>query len=116
MGMINEHIELQKRLMDAVGAKYSDEVELKRLLLITVLALIDEGLEVVDYEKDSTKPWKSPSFDKLLIKEEVIDIWHFVLQLFALLDMNENEVDAMYRWKNQRNFERIKVKMNAVTN
>ena len=118
MGMINEHLELQKRLMDAVGASCDgDNLEkLKSLLVVTTIALIDEGLEVSSFVKDSTKPWKDSTFNVLHIKEEAIDVWHFLLQLFVLLGMDENEIDAIYRQKNSRNYERIKEKMNAISN
>lgn len=116
MNTLDSHMELQKKLMDVVGASATDEDSLKRLLGITALCLMDEALEVVDFFKDSTKPWKKPDFNELSIKEELIDVYHFMLQFFVLMGMNENEIDAMYRFKNQKNFERIKAKMNAITN
>jgi len=114
--MIDEHIQKQMNLMNAVRANFENEESLKKMLIVTALAMIDEVLEVVEFEKDSTKPWKSSNFNTLQIKEEIIDIYHFMLQFFALLGMNHNEIDTMYRWKNQMNFERIKGKMNAITN
>lgn len=116
MNTLDSHMELQNKLMNVVGASVTDEESLKNLLKVTALCIIDEVLEVVEFSKDSTKPWKKPDFNESSIKEEIIDVYHFMLQLFVLMGMNENEVDAMYRFKNQRNFERIKVKMNAITN
>jgi len=116
MNTLDSHMELQKKLMDVVGASATNEDSVKNLLNVTTLCIIDEALEVVEFSKDSTKPWKKPAFDELSIKEEIIDVYFFVLQFFVLMGMNENEIDAMYRFKNQKNFERIKAKVNAITN
>lgn len=116
MNTLDSHMELQKKLMDVVGASATNEESVKNLLIVTALCIIDEALEVVEFAKDSTKPWKKPEFNQLSIKEEIIDVYFFVLQLFVLMGMNENEIDAMYRFKNQKNFERIKAKVNAITN
>ena len=56
---------------------------------ITLLNLCAELLEVIDYLGNETKPWKSKEVDWEHIKEEVVDVYHFYLQLFILSGYSE---------------------------
>ncbi|WWT42598.1 dCTP pyrophosphatase [Escherichia phage 215Ecol030PP] len=84
--------------------------------LLTSLGEMSRG------EKDASAVWKkwkaryieaqekridemSPE-DQLEIKFELVDIFHFVLNMFAGLGMNAEEIFKLYYLKNKHNFER----------
>lgn len=53
------------------------------------------------------KWWKKPiRFDEALAKEEIIDLWHFVVQASIELGMTPKEILDEYTKKNQINMER----------
>lgn len=58
-----------------------------------------------------TKPWKPQTVDMDHVKEEAIDILHFLLALFNLMEMGPQEVVEEYRRKNLINYDRVKAKM-----
>lgn len=111
MDMIKEHLALQKALSVKCGVHTLDEHE---ALVITCLAGAQEFMEAIDFYKDKTKPWKSPSFDRHEIVEELIDVYHFLLQAWNILEVDSNEVDRAYKEKRNQNFQRIKEKLNEV--
>lgn len=82
---ILEHMELQKKLMTACRV-----FQTERAIEITLLAIGGEALESIGYIMDATKPWKQPKFDIDATREEVIDIYHFYLQLLILTDTYED--------------------------
>ncbi len=92
---ILEHMELQKKLMTACNV-----FNVERAVEITLLAMAGEALESIGYIMDATKPWKQPKFDINDTREEVIDIYHFYLQLLILTDTyNETFGDVdKYGW------------------
>ena len=170
---IHDHMELQKRLMKVCGVY---EFPKNEQLEVTLLNIARESIEAMGFVLDKTKPWKDSDLDLDNVKEEVIDVYHFWLQLLAIYDlydsvndkdfgyidyvsseigmlksalktsgsealdlsdwndaqsikwfaldqwerfltmffclnMTPEDVDALYRAKNARNFERIKEKM-----
>lgn len=107
---ISNHLALQKKLSDACGVSLLDEHE---ALVITAMAGANEFMEAVDFFNDKTKPWKAPSFDRHHVVEELIDVYHFLLQGFNILEVDEYEIDKVYREKRDKNFQRIKEKLNA---
>lgn len=108
--MITRHLALQRKLSNACGVGLLDEHE---ALVITAMAGAKEFMEAVDFFNDKTKPWKAPSFDRHHIVEELIDVYHFLLQAWNILEVDEDEVDRVYCEKRNRNFQRIKEKLNA---
>lgn len=61
-----------------------------------------------------TKPWKSQVVDMAHVKEEAIDILHFLLALFNLMDMDADAIVEEYRRKNLVNYDRVATKMAAL--
>jgi len=80
-----EHMALQSNLMHACKV-YME----KRAMEITLLALASECLEAISYILDRTKPWKAHEIDEKHVKEEVIDIYHFYLQMLVLSGLYHN--------------------------
>ena len=74
-----EHMSLQAKLMKACGV-----YGVSRAIEITLLAMAGEALESIGYILDATKPWKAVEFNVEATQEEVIDIYHFYLQLLIL--------------------------------
>jgi len=170
---IFEHMELQKRLMKSCGVfELSEDEQLE----VTLLNIAGESLEAMGFVLDKTKPWKSSELNYDDIKEELIDVYHFFLQLlvvtglyekidfqqpfrlnltlemfkdelkinieesaeyarwymgendliffienrwctfvnlFNFLDMTPEDVDRIYRAKNEKNFQRIEEKLSG---
>ena len=68
-------------------------------------AIIHEAIEL--QRLTSWKWWKKPTpFDNEAAKEELIDIWHFVIQASIELGMTPSDVVNEYRKKNKLNRDR----------
>ena len=68
-------------------------------------AIIHEAVEL--QRLTSWKWWKKPGeFDKAAAKEEVIDVWHFVVQASLELGMTPSDILEEYRKKNKVNRDR----------
>ena len=88
-------------LMDL--SKYPISVENRISALST--AIIHEAVEL--QRLTSWKWWKKPvSFDFSAAKEELIDIWHFVVQASIELGMSPADIEEQYKKKNTVNRER----------
>ncbi len=111
MNIIDEHLALQDALSRKCDVHSLDEHE---AIVVTCLAGAQEFMEVIDWYKDKTKPWKAPSFDRHATVEELIDVYHFLLQAWNILEVDSNEVDRVYKEKRNRNLQRIKEKLNEV--
>lgn len=109
MNVIEEHLALQNALSRKCGVHSLDEHE---ALVVTCLAGAQEFMEAIDFYKDKTKPWKAPSFDRHLIVEELIDVYHFLLQAWNILEVDSDEIDRVYKMKREKNFQRVKEKLN----
>jgi len=97
-------------LSNACGVNLLDDQE---ALVITAMAGAKEFMEMVDFFNDKTKPWKVTSFDRHHVVEELIDVYHFFLQALNILEVDEDELDRVYWEKRNKNFQRIKEKLNA---
>ncbi|HET6517156.1 MAG TPA: dUTPase [Nitrosopumilaceae archaeon] len=68
-------------------------------------AIIHEAVEL--QRTTNWKWWKKPiSFNKDEAKEELIDIWHFVVQASLELDLTPDDILNEYKRKNEINRER----------
>jgi dimeric dUTPase (all-alpha-NTP-PPase superfamily) len=68
-------------------------------------AIMHEAIEL--QRLTSWKWWKKPTlFDNEAAKEELIDIWHFVIQTSIELGMTPSDVVNEYRKKNKLNRDR----------
>jgi len=72
-----------------------------------ILALIDEVMEAL-----REVPWKSwkinQDFNVSKFKMELIDVFHFLINLFVLAGMDSEEVISLFKIKNKINVRRQK--------
>jgi len=97
---------LQKGLADMMNLdRYPKDTEGKVAALCT--AIIHEAVEL--QRTTNWKWWKKPvSFNKDGAKEELIDIWHFVVQASLELGLTPEDILDEYKRKNEINRERQK--------
>ena len=97
---------LQKGLTSMMNLdKYPKETEEKISALCT--AIIHEAVEL--QRTTNWKWWKTPTaFNQTEAKEELIDIWHFVIQASLELNLTPNEILGEYKRKNEINRQRQK--------
>ena len=79
-----DHMELQRHLMKVLGVY---ELPKNEQLEVTLLNIAGESIEAMGFVLDKTKPWKDSEIDYDKIKEEVIDVYHFWLQLLVIYDL-----------------------------
>jgi dimeric dUTPase (all-alpha-NTP-PPase superfamily) len=95
---------MQKELASMMDlSRYPSSTEGRVSALST--AIIHEAVEL--QRLTSWKWWKKPSpFDRESAKEELIDIWHFVVQASIELGMSPADIMQEYRKKNKVNRDR----------
>jgi dimeric dUTPase (all-alpha-NTP-PPase superfamily) len=104
--------------MDTLEAIFSMQKELASMMDLSRYPASTEGRvsalstaiihEAVELQRlTSWKWWKKPTpFDSAAAKEELIDIWHFVVQASIELEMTPAEILEEYRKKNKVNRDR----------
>ena len=97
---------LQKGLTSMMNLdRYPKEIEEKISALCT--AIMHEAVEL--QRTTNWKWWKTPAaFNQTEAKEELIDIWHFVIQASIELNLTPNEILGEYKRKNEINRQRQK--------
>ena len=97
---------LQKGLENMMNLqRYPKDPEGRIAALCT--AIIHEAVEL--QRTTNWKWWKNPTpFNKAEAKEELIDIWHFVVQASLELNLTPEDILKEYKRKNQINRERQK--------
>lgn len=95
---------MQKELASMMDlSRYPSSVEGRISVLST--AMIHEAVEL--QRLTSWKWWKKPSpLDKEAAKEELVDIWHFVVQASIELGMTPADMLEEYEKKNKVNRDR----------
>ena len=95
---------LQKGLADMMNLdRYPKDTEERVAALCT--AMIHEAVEL--QRTTNWKWWKKPvSFNKDEAKEELIDIWHFVVQASLEIGLTPEDILDEYKRKNDINRER----------
>ena len=83
--------------------RYPGDLEGRISALCT--AMIHEAVEL--QRTTSWKWWKTPTpFDAAEAREELIDVWHFVVQASLELGLTPDDIMEEYRRKNEVNRER----------
>jgi|TARA_B100001013_G_scaffold280914_1_gene180932 dimeric dUTPase (all-alpha-NTP-PPase superfamily) len=97
---------LQKGLTSMMNLdRYPKEMESRVSALCT--AIIHEAVEL--QRTTNWKWWKTPTeFSETEAKEELIDIWHFVIQASIELNLTPEEILDEYKRKNEINRQRQK--------
>ena len=97
---------LQKGLENMMNLdRYPKDTEGKVSALCT--AIMHEAVEL--QRTTNWKWWKTPTeFDKAEAREELIDIWHFVVQASLELNLTPDDILKEYERKNEINRQRQK--------
>jgi len=97
---------LQKGLSEMMDLdRYPKDSEERVSALCT--AIMHEAVEL--QRTTNWKWWKTPTpFNKADAREELIDIWHFVVQASLELNLTPNDIVKEYKRKNEINRERQK--------
>src|SRR3954463_8732109 len=92
---------IQKELASVMNlSRYPSSTDERVSALST--AIVHEAIEL--QRLTSWKWWKKPTpFDSEAAKEELIDIWHFVVQASIELGMTPSDVVSEYKKKNEIN-------------
>ncbi len=95
---------LQKGLAEMMNLdRYPKDSEGRVSALST--AIMHEAVEL--QRTTNWKWWKTPtSFNKADAREELIDIWHFVVQASLELDLTPDDIVEEYKRKNEINRDR----------
>ena len=95
---------LQKGLSEMMNLdRYPKDSEGKISALST--AIMHEAVEL--QRTTNWKWWKTPTpFNEVEAREELIDIWHFVVQASLELNLTPNDIVEEYKRKNEINRER----------
>jgi dimeric dUTPase (all-alpha-NTP-PPase superfamily) len=95
---------LQKELAQITTSTRYPRVKEERISLLAT-AMVHEAIEL--QRLTNWKWWKMPTkFDQTRAREEVIDLWHFLVQTSIELGMTPKEILDEYLKKNQINKER----------
>ena len=97
---------MQKGLADMMNLdRYPKDTEDKVSALCT--AIMHEAVEL--QRTTNWKWWKTPTaFNEADAREELIDIWHFVVQASLELNLTPNDILKEYERKNEINRQRQK--------
>jgi dimeric dUTPase (all-alpha-NTP-PPase superfamily) len=86
---------------------FKNQKKRQEYINIMSLALIDEIMEALRETK--YKPWKKQQqFNKEKFREELIDAWHFLINLTLASGMDTNDLYEAFVKKNKINIERNK--------
>ena len=101
MDKLDTIFSIQKELTSMMDlSRYPSSIDGRVSALST--AIIHEAVEL--QRLTNWKWWKKPTpFDSEAAKEELIDIWHFVIQASLELGMTPSDVLSEYRKKNKLN-------------
>lgn len=107
MDKLQKLIDMQRKLAAVLASpKYPSKTEERISFLCT--AITHEAIEL--QRLTNWKWWKNPiNFDSEEAREELIDIWHFLLQATIELDMTADDVVKYYSKKNKINKKRKKM-------
>ena len=98
---MNELLKWQAELDESIIKKSSVAPTSKDL----ATALLVEAAELL--ESCGYRWWKSEVLDDSAMKEEAIDVLHFLLSFFNKVEMDEDEVKRLYLKKRGVNFNRL---------
>ena len=94
---LEELFEAQKAMQDMLNIKYDQEYREKM-----ILASIDELMEML--RETPWKPWKKhQKYNKKNYKKELIDLWHFVINLSLDAGFTPKSLLSNFKIKNSIN-------------
>ena len=103
---LEEIFSLQKGLTEMMNLdRYPDDIEGRISALCT--AMIHEAIEL--QRTTNWKWWKKPmEFNQAEAREELADIWHFLIQASLELGLTPDDILKEYQRKNEINIQRQK--------
>jgi len=116
MDYLNELFKMQKRLQAEIGSKIFQTNSLQgnspmgmfpnqNFVNLNYIGVITEASEAL--EKTPWKPWKdSMRYNRIEFQKELIDIFHFLMNLFLAAGMEPQDVYRMYKQKHIKNMKR----------
>ena len=97
--MFEKQVQLQKKLGN------ENIIRNQQFININILAAIDELMESI--RETPWKPWKKEqTFNSENFKNELIDVWHFIINLSLSAGMSSEEVYKRFIIKNKINKKR----------
>jgi dimeric dUTPase (all-alpha-NTP-PPase superfamily) len=109
--MFNKQIDLQERLGNIERLKGND-VNIQQFINQMILAVHEEATEIMKetaYKNPDFVPfgWKKTQvWNVEAYKEEIVDLFHFLMNLCIAVEMDSEEFFNIYCKKNKINFER----------
>jgi len=93
---------LQNNLQNRLGNFPLKPLTTQEFITTQSIALIDEIMEAL--RETPWKPWKKHQiYNKENFKEELVDAWHFLINLSLASGMNANELYKRFERKNKKN-------------
>ena len=108
--MLRQLYEMQLRLVNDVGNRERgktdmDDADIDKQISGLCVATIHECVEL--QRLTNWKWWKAPTeFNEKEAREELIDIWHFVIQMSIVMGMRPEDIVMEYQKKHEINRER----------
>lgn len=106
MDKLDTIFEMQKSLNDEITAlRHLEDVtadQWQQKLTLAMLSEMAEALEGTDFKWWKNKKPKDPDY----LKEEIVDMLHFLVSMALRSGMDAEELYARYLAKNQENFDR----------
>jgi len=106
-GDLKELFELQRGLQKKIDFNGMSHMQYIRLMFIGIVTEACEALETVEW-----KPWKQKRQTGIgvekneSLRKEIIDIWHFLINLTMASGMDAENVLEMFKAKNKINMKR----------
>lgn len=99
--MLDEMFDMQRRMQERLGSDVNSQAYRTEMCL----ALVDETLEAL--RETPWKSWKkSATYNEDKFREELIDAWHFLINLSIASGMDAQSVYDMFCNKNSENHDR----------
>lgn len=100
--MLTLQSELQTVMPPHRAFPSDDRVVLMQQIRDNALSLVAETIEAID--ETGWKPWASSNhINHKALHSEIVDMWHFFMNLMILADMTADELWEGYRAKHQKN-------------
>lgn len=113
MKELEELFKLQIEFQESLGNSISDylsfvilpkNIQILKNQLLALFSEIGEALQEVPW-----KPWKqNQNFNVSKFRMELIDVFHFLINLFLYSGMDSNDVIKLFKLKNKINIRRQK--------
>ena len=101
---IRSLLTMQRRFMDVLGIHDNDDFRVNELLsspefLSAAIGAVSEATEVIDVLNTRARPWLETGSDvriKQDLVEEIIDVQFYLLELYNILGLTDEDVSAQY--------------------